>query len=180
MIHFVLEPSVYEPLAIIKESNISRDLELWSILFLPPSQTAERPVTRMSVWLCGGRAVRPGTKFSEPSKNVAPSPVAAIGSRESVPFFSSHVHNFLPSSALTLWNLQVVQDFFYPPPLFYTAHGSCRVVRARGWWMAAAVWMYGLSVVCLCESGAVGVYHMPPPGKMFTSIRVRTFPVRDS
>lgn len=59
-------------------------------------------------------------------------------------------------------------SFFFN--FFHTAHGSCRVVGARR--MAAAVCMYGTSVVFLCESGAVCIYHELPPGKTFSSIHV--------
>lgn len=74
--------------------------------------------------------------------------------------------------------LQVVQDFFFSflslfflfKFFFHTVHGSCKVVGAGR--MAAAVCMYGTSVVFLCESGAVCIYHRRPPGKTFSSIYV--------
>lgn len=75
---------------------------------------------------------------------------------------------------LNVRNLQVVQIFFLSFSFFFnffhTAHGSCRVVGARR--MAAAVCMYGTSVVFLCDSGAVCIYHELPPGKTFSSIHV--------
>lgn len=90
------------------------------------------------------------------SRGCCRSSVAGIYA-ESVPLRGSRFHSFFPPSASECAESASGPSFFFPIPFlsffkfFHTAHGSCKVVGARR--MAAAVCMYGTSVVFLCESG---------------------------
>lgn len=132
----------------------------------------------LALWMGEGEQSALGLDFL----SQAQSPKAEDGSQESIPFFSSvSTASSLPPF-LCLNFVESASGPRFPPPLlsfffFHTAHGSCRVVGAGGWRQLFGC--MGSLVPSLCESGAVCIYHKPPPGKMFSSTRVCMFPAWD-